>query len=242
MKISGKKIAITSTIENFEKAVATAKSAGLDAAHFATIEIQPLDFTVSGRQYDWVIFTSRNAVDFFVKKSGKGYFKGKKTGSIGGETSAALEKCGIKSDFIPSEFNSQAFVKEAGIAYDFSGKKVLLPCSAISGKNIADGLTALGAEIDRLFVYTAVKAQKSSSQIKEFMDNRPYRAILFSSPSSFKNYLEITGEEGRAALMESAAIAIGAQTADTIIKSGFNNVITSDKSSFESMVRTASKL
>lgn len=241
MITSGKKIAITSSSENFEKAKKTAEAFGLNAVHFATIEIVPLEFNMPGNDHDWVVFTSRNAVANFFPKAGLKFFSGKKTGSIGGETSAELEKYGIKPDFTPAEFNSAAFVKEIGLLHEFRGKKVLMPCSDISGKNIVAGLKELGAETDRVFVYKTVKAEKTRAEIVEFLDNRPYCAVLFSSPSSFRNFLEITGLKGRVLLDESVPVAIGNETAEAIKKAGMKSMVTSEKSTFESMVEAAAK-
>lgn len=68
------------------------------------------------RQFEWLIFTSQNAVDAFASKMQRfnlsaRHFQGK-IASIGTKTTSALEKLGFHVSFMPSIFSADVFVKE----------------------------------------------------------------------------------------------------------------------------------
>jgi len=112
---------------------------GAEIIEFPTIEIVPpesydeLDKSIDKIEtYDWLIFTSRNGVNYFFKR----FFekdrdirdlKGIKICAIGITTAKEIKKYGIKINLIPDEFHAEglleAFVKEAEKIRGLEAKK-----------------------------------------------------------------------------------------------------------------------
>ncbi|MEX2315420.1 MAG: uroporphyrinogen-III synthase, partial [Thermomicrobiales bacterium] len=83
--------------------------------------------------YDWIVFTSVNAVETFVGRlevadPGRGALALANTriGAIGKSTAACLDDRGYQAEFIPERFVA-ASVVEGMRARGVSGKRVLLP-------------------------------------------------------------------------------------------------------------------
>ncbi|MBM4135627.1 MAG: uroporphyrinogen-III C-methyltransferase [Nitrospira sp.] len=101
---------------------------GAEIIEFPTIEIVPpesyeeLDSTIDKvESYHWLIFTSKNGVNFFFQRVFEKDrdirdLRGIKICAIGSKTAQAVRKYGIKVDLVPDEFRAEglieAFIKE----------------------------------------------------------------------------------------------------------------------------------
>ena len=105
---------------------------GAEVIQFPTIKIQPI--TIDSKdipapdKYDWVIFTSVNAVEIFYERlweNGKDVrvFGGTKICAVGPKTVEALNNIGIHPDFVPSNARGSAIAAEME---NVSGQKILL--------------------------------------------------------------------------------------------------------------------
>jgi uroporphyrinogen-III synthase len=194
------------------------KKGGCESVAFPTIEIRPVKFRIKKNNYDWVVFTSKNAAEIFIKKAGKSFLKGKNTASIGGQTTALLEKKGVKVSFTPHKFNSADFMREFIRAFDVKGKKFLLPVSSKAGRDMGRGLKNAGASVDRLVVYENIMPRISARTAGAFIENGPFYFVIFASPSAFGNFIRIKGM--RRLLKKTFTAAIGPATASYMKKRG----------------------
>ena len=91
--------------------------------------------------FDWLIFTSANAVTFFLGRCRTlGYrptVKAKKIAAVGSATRLALEKEGFEVSFVPAEFSGAGLAGELGGAV--AGMRVLLPRSDRAGEELPTG-------------------------------------------------------------------------------------------------------
>ncbi len=79
--------------------------------HKPFIDIKPLNFDIHllNQRYDWLVFSSKNAVKFFYK-----YLKGINVDNIaviGSKTAQYCESLGIRVDFMPNDFSQEGFLK-----------------------------------------------------------------------------------------------------------------------------------
>jgi uroporphyrinogen III methyltransferase / synthase len=136
------------------------RSAGFEPIFFPVIEIQPIGNNVALERaleklncYEWVVFTSVNAVDvvfdeysvFFLKENA-----GVRFAAIGPKTAEALRKYSIEPDFVPEEYVAEAILPGLGI---LQGKWVLLPRAEIARKALPEAIVDAGGiahEIMRL--------------------------------------------------------------------------------------------
>ncbi len=234
MRSVKKKIVITSTGNNFKALRAGLSRRGFTAVSFPAIKITPLRFTLPGSDHDWVVFTSKNAVNIFVKRAGKRFFKNKKIASIGAETAAMLALKGLKTGFVHKKPGSRDFVREFSRRFTISGGKFLLPVSSEAGDAIASGLSEKGGMVRTLTVYKTGKPRVSPQAARSFVNNGPYYFVLFASPSAFRNFIAIKGFGGLLAKAHTAAI--GPATASAMKTRGVTPDITGKTASFRDVL------
>ena len=120
---------------------------------------------VTGR-YEWVAFTSRNAVKA-VRERFEEYgldaraFAGIKVAAVGEQTAADLLAWGIKPDLVPSGEQSAAGLLEDWPPYDAVFDpidRVFLPRADIATENLVAGLVERGWEVDDVTAYRTVRA------------------------------------------------------------------------------------
>ncbi len=182
----------------------------------------PLDDAVCRlSSFGWVVFASVNAVDsVFERLDEKGRdaraFGTVRVGAIGPATAAALKKRGIRPDFTPSRSVSSAALEELS-ALEWDGVSVLLPAADIGRDELADGLSRLGADVERVTAYHTVTppdaAQRARNAFAEGID-----IVTFTSSSTVRNLLSLLASDegpGKAALSDSLIACIGPVTSGT---------------------------
>ena len=163
-------------------------------------DFAPLDEAVSRlSSYRWVIFASVNAVDaVFERLDSQGRdaraFGNSRVASIGPATATALERRGIRPDFMPSRSVSSAALEELS-AYEWNGVPVLLPAADIGRDELAEGLTGLGADVAWVTAYRTITppgaAQRATDAFAEGID-----IVTFTSSSTVRNLLGLLDEDG----------------------------------------------
>ena len=142
--------------------------------------------------FDWIIFTSRYAVQFFFENL---YRKGLDTrslagihiASVGKVTSDALLEKGIIPDLQPEDESSHGLLNEFK-KNDISPANVLLPRSDIGLTILPEGLKAMGWEVKVIPIYK--NALPGNLQA---LDLQNVDQIVFSSPSCVTNFLKLYG-------------------------------------------------
>ena len=175
---------------------------GGNPIQFATIEIKPLTQTTKFlealariTEFDWVIFTSANAVAIFfdclqgLAKDAR-VFSSVKIAAIGSETAAKLSQFGIKADFVPTVFTSAELGKQLIRHANLRGKKVLLLRSQLAPNELAELLAQAGAEVSNVPIYTAVTVKSESEQLAEKISRGEVDWLIFASPSSARSFFE----------------------------------------------------
>jgi uroporphyrinogen III methyltransferase/synthase len=178
---------------------------------------------VTGR-YEWVAFTSRNAVKA-VRERFEEYgldaraFAGIKVAAVGEATAADLLAWGIKPDLVPSGEQSAAGLLEDWPPYDAVFDpidRVFLPRADIATENLVAGLVERGWEVDDVTAYRTVRAAPPAAEIREAIKGGGYDAVVFTSSSTVRNLVGIAGKPHTATVIA----CIGPQTAKTAEEHG----------------------
>ena len=115
------------------------RTLGADAIEAPLIRIEPpedlgplRDAARAPDAFDWIVFTSTNAVDAFMKAllEGEGdvrMLKGPRLCAVGAGTAEKLARYSIKVDLVPGEFRSEAVVAALAATGPVAGVRVLLP-------------------------------------------------------------------------------------------------------------------
>jgi uroporphyrinogen III methyltransferase/synthase len=115
--------------------------------------------------YDWIIFTSVNGVDFFLRRL---LSRGKtvdeldevKTCAIGEATAERLRDARIHVDVVPNEFKAEGVFKALrdfiGGGERLQGLNILLPRAAVARDYLPNALEEAGARVDVVPAYSTV--------------------------------------------------------------------------------------
>ena len=130
--------------------------------------------------YDWVAFTSANAVDRFLGLLRDGRVLGQVgVAAVGASTAAALRRWFIQADLVPSEFTGEALADAFPAAPPGGG--VLLPQAAGARAAVAAALTRKGWAVEAVEAYRTVPAVIPPESIAAASTAH---AIAFASPSA----------------------------------------------------------
>jgi uroporphyrinogen III methyltransferase/synthase len=210
------------------------------------IEIQQLsvpgelDQAIVGlKDYQWIIFTSANGVEAFFRrlydlKLDARWLCSLRIGVVGSATASALEGKGVYADCTPKEFTGKGLLAELK-GYDMAGCRVLLPRADIAGKELARGLTRLGAEAHEVVAYRTIPDTSSISQAKQMLLAGEIDIVTFTSSSTVTNLVAAMGKE-RAAVNKHLIACIGPATASAAAKAGLKVDIVAQKYTIPGLV------
>jgi len=242
----GKRILVTRAWEQTGETSGLLKDLGAEVVAIPTIEFAPptslkaLDRAIDRLfVYDWAIFTSANAVHFFMDRFAK---KGKdmsdlagiKLCAIGPKTARTLSNYELRVDVVPQEYIAEAVVEAMG-RKKLRGKRILLPRSKKAREVIPKELRSQGARVDVVGVYRTMAPKKGGDRIRRLLQEKKIHAITFTSSSTVKNFVGMVGRKKLHSLIKGVVLAsIGPVTAETMRECGLAPHIIG--SSLDSMV------
>ena len=170
------------------------RAAGFEPIYFPVIEIQPIENNVALDKafdklncYEWVIFTSVNAVEIvFNKFSLFGNGTRVMFAAIGPKTAEALQKRGVTPDFVPEEYVAEAILPGLG---ELKNKWVLLPRAEIARQELPEAILTAGGIAHEIVVYRTLPAEidmDGLTALKMGVD-----VITFTSASTVKNFVAV---------------------------------------------------
>jgi uroporphyrinogen III methyltransferase/synthase len=229
----GWRVLVPRTKEQAGELSARLRSCGAVPEEVPTIAVEPprtpqqmeraIKGLVTGR-YEWVAFTSRNAVKA-VRERFEEYgldaraFAGIKVAAVGEQTAGDLLAWGIKPDLVPTGEQSAAGLLEEWPPYDpvFDPiDRVFLPRADIATENLVAGLIERGWEVDDVTAYRTVRAAPPAAPIREAIKGGGYDAVVFTSSSTVRNLVGIAGKPHTATVIA----CIGPATAKTAEEHG----------------------
>ncbi|WP_026209335.1 bifunctional uroporphyrinogen-III C-methyltransferase/uroporphyrinogen-III synthase [Corynebacterium caspium] len=179
---------------------------------------------VEGR-YQWVIFTSVNAVNAVWEKITEfgldaRAFAGVRLGAVGEKTAAAIRTLGLNPEIQPAatEQNAGGLVR---VFPDYIADldpvgRVLLPRADLGSAVLVDGLRERGWEVDDVVAYRTVRAAPPAAEIRDMIKTGGFDAVCFTSSSTARNLVGIAGKPHPRTIIA----AIGPMTAQTVRELG----------------------
>jgi uroporphyrinogen III methyltransferase/synthase len=236
----GRRIVVTRSREQAGDLVDMLEERGAEVIEAPTIRIAPpedmdaLDRACAeAGTYDWIVFTSTNAVDYVMRRllanGDIRDLKGVRLCAIGPSTAQRLSRFGIRVDLTPDESRSEAVIEALKAAGDVRGTRILLPRSDIAREVLADQLRDAGAEVSEVVAYRTLVggADRDGDQdIYRMLLDRRIDAVTFTSASTVKNFAKIFGAEQAADLLASTVVAsIGPVTAEAAQQLGIATTV-----------------
>lgn len=159
------------------------KDERVEIIHLPFIGIQSLPIQTIRPHYDWLIFTSKNAVNLFFENYPSVQFD--KIAAIGSKTKAYLEHKGHVVDFVPTAFNQECFIEEMNERFD--GLTVCLPVSSKARPKLYNALKSC-ANVDRIDLYMPISNKVNILKAEALITENKVNWIMFMSPSSALAY------------------------------------------------------
>ena len=239
----GKRVLVTRTRTQASALTALLAREGAWPIEVPTIEVQPvqdtgeLDEAVrSAAKYDWVVFTSTNAVDaVFGRIDALGLdarsFGKARVAVIGPATAASLRSRGIVADTVASQPVSESLLQTLAIQ---GGDRVLLPGAASRRDALERGLEAAGASVHRVTAYVNATPEDTRERVERALEEG-VDIVTFTSSSTVTNLMvAIDGDANR---LGGALIAcIGPITAATVGEAGLEVDILAGESGVAGLV------
>jgi uroporphyrinogen III methyltransferase/synthase len=179
--------------------------------------------------FDWIIFTSANAVDAFMTSLLEvshdiRALAGPQLCTVGSGTAERLARYGIRVDLVPEEFRAEAVVAALELHGRVEGARVLVPRADIGRDVIAEGLRSAGAQITDVVAYRTVleeAQQDDGPDVYRMLLDEKIDVVTFTSPSAVRNFSSIYGAEQTTDLLKNTIVAtIGPVTAEAAIQLG----------------------
>ena len=140
--------------------------------------------------YDWVVFTSVNAVTTFAAAAaaaGSDFRPGvPRVAAVGPATADALRAAGIAVDTVPGEYAGRALPAAMDEALPLAGARVLLPRSAIGREELPALLREAGAEVEDLAVYRTLGNPEGAAALTRALRDGALDVVTFTSPSTVR--------------------------------------------------------
>jgi uroporphyrinogen III methyltransferase/synthase len=230
----GRRVVVTRARTQASDLVARLHDLGAATIELPVIELdEPGDGGVALRRatrdvatYDWVVFTSANAVARFVPllRDARA-FGAARIAAIGPGTAEALRRHRLEADLVPERFVAESLL--AGFP-DGPGR-VLLPRAAVARDVLPDGLRAKGWDVDVVEAYRTFAATPSPATLDAVAHAD---AVTFTSSSTVTNFLEIAGTSR----VPKVVACIGPVTADTARAAGLAVDVVADEHTIPGLV------
>jgi uroporphyrinogen III methyltransferase/synthase len=175
--------------------------------------------------FDWVVFTSANGVRVFfdrLRQLGADIraWHRARFAAIGPQTARALEACCVCVDAVPDEFRAEGVIEVLG-RHDLAGRRVLLPRAAGARQILPEKLRALGATVEEVITYAAVRPNADTSELRTLLTQGQIDLLTFTSSSTVDHFVALMGDDVRLLVGRTTIGCIGPITAETVRRYGW---------------------
>ena len=186
--------------------------------------------------YDWVAFTSANAVHRFVPllRDSRG-FGPARLAAVGGATADALAAYNLAADLVAETADGSAGAEALAARFDDApaGGRVLFPRAAGARRALPEGLAARGWAVDEVVAYRTVPAPPPPAAVADAAAGA--RVVTFTSPSTVDAYLSLSDDAGRPLRVPEVVACIGPTTAEAARRAGLAVAVEARDASAEAL-------
>jgi uroporphyrinogen III methyltransferase/synthase len=204
--LAGKRIVVTRARAQASSLSVRLRELGAHVIEMPAIRLEMLDPAPLHRaldtlnDYDWVMFTSQNAVAIVWRAMRERGLDARSLGrarvaAIGRATAEALLGVGVAADVVPQRFVAEALMEALGRRPDVDGRRVLLPRAADARDVLPDGLRALGAHVDIVPTYRTVLDGDGAARVAEHLRAGEVDLVTLTSSSTARFFVDAVGAE-----------------------------------------------
>jgi uroporphyrinogen III methyltransferase / synthase len=253
--LSGRTIVITRAQSQAAEFAAALENYGAKVIICPTIEItdpesyQRLDEAIEHLYgYDWLIFTSVNGVDYFLRRAESlqtdaSELDGLKVCAIGDATAERLRAATIHVDLVPVQFSAEgvfaALENFLGGREALRGLNFLIPRATVARDYLPKALEAAGARVDVVPAYRTITPDQLDRGRLTAMLAGGADCIAFTSSSTVRNLAKLFDTADLSDVLAGTNVAcIGDITALTASEYGLNPEIQPDEFTIPALARS----
>ena len=172
--------------------------------------------------YDWVVFSSRNAVAFALSRlqsRNLSWPVGPRIAAVGRETAKALGEFGLQVDLVPRRFSSEGLLESPELL-DVRGRRIALFAGDQGRELLEKTLVERGAITDEVLCYRRQLPGTNPTPLLHAWARGELDAVTVTSPEIFNNFYQMVGGLGQRWLKNTPIIAISALTAEAVTTVG----------------------
>lgn len=196
--------------------------------------------------YDWIIFTSANGVDYFVRRlellgHSLGELDDVQVCAIGEATADRLRDVSIHVDLVPTEARAegvlQALSDYLGSPQALDRLNILLPRAAVARDLLPRTLVASGARVDDVPAYRTVPTGNADvARIRALLEGGGIDCVVFTSSSAVRSFAVLFDVTELRPLLDGVKVAcIGEVTAVTAREYGVEVEIQPETPTFSAL-------
>jgi uroporphyrinogen-III synthase len=247
--LAGKTVVVTRAQGQSQELCAALQARGANVRQLPLIAFAPpesfveLDEALQRlRGFDWILFTSANAVQAVARRqrdlNGAAPVDGStvRVATVGPATSRAAEDAGFSVEYVAVEHSGLALAEE--LKDEVRGKSVFLPRSDRANPDLPEALKRAGAKVTEVIAYRTVAPSKTERERVNELLKEDVDGILFFSPSAVGNFLELV-EKKRLEKLQGRAVmvAIGPTTAGALSAAGIARIAWATDTTTDAVIR-----
>ncbi len=201
--LHGRRILVPRTRHQAGQLSARLQALGADTVEAATIALEPgrtpdeLDRrlrTVRDGAFNWVGFTSANAVDAVWERldgmaADARWFARAQVAAVGSSTAAALRSRGVRADLLPGEFTTSGLADALLAAGQESS--ILLPRADIATPHLTSALLDGGWQVTEVEAYRTVPVDSFDPVVAADLIHGDVDAVALASSSTARNLVKL---------------------------------------------------
>ena len=236
--------AVPQSAELVEKLLKTGAIAiSLPLVCFAPPEdLAPLDKALARLdRFDWVLFTSANAVQAVesrsatLKQDRKQVGNPRRIAAVGPATRHAAENAGFPVDYVARTHLGVALANE--LSDRLRDQEVFLPRSNRANPDLPATLRNRGAKVTEVIAYRTLPPTNLDHKRLNRMVHGEADAVLFFSPTAVQNFGDLVGRDQLVALQDRTAIAaVGPVTAAALRDAGVQQILVASDATADAVV------
>jgi uroporphyrinogen III methyltransferase/synthase len=170
--------------------------------------------------FDWLVFSSANGVTYFLDRiAALGHdlrqLAGVRLAAIGSATAERLAEYHLNADLVPAEFRAEGLASE--LVPHASGQRFLLARASRGRELLADELTAAGAQVEQVVVYSSTDVEKPFPEIATQMSAGRIDWVTVTSSAIARSLVAMFGHD----LARTKLASISPVTSQTLRELGY---------------------
>jgi uroporphyrinogen III methyltransferase/synthase len=249
LPLFGQRVVVTRTRRQASALSRKLTRLGADVLEIPTIRITPqtlgekehVKLAALSESFDWLVFTSPNAVEFFFAEFARAANDLRSLGSIkiaavGPATAHKLNELHLRPDLQPEIYTSQNLA-ETFAAKDVVSKRFLLPHGNLADPFLANHLRAAGGLVEQWTMYRTEPETEDITGARARFLREGAHWITFTSSSTVENWQALQLQPANGTPLPKV-VSLGPLTSATLRKTGYTSVSEASVSTLDSLIAT----